>query len=198
MGYNDAGELLPFQGGHNEMVANGLYEGLNGEDRKRLRVHYYVAKDQVMPVHNKFKARSCHSKSKKTSPNLLRSHSDYDMIPVSPRGSEHDANITTVKLMIVDSHLGIQGNGNQDTQSWFHSMEVNIMIDSRAICNDWLEQLRRNQNTQLYGMASQEDGIWRDEDGKEVEGAIGKDPGKLSWVKGVVGAVQRVRGAGGF
>jgi hypothetical protein len=47
-------------------------------------------------------------------------------------------------------------------------------------------------------MASSEDGIWRDEQGNEAEGAIGKDPGRLPWVKGVVGAVQRVRGLGGF
>ncbi|KAJ4289420.1 hypothetical protein N0V88_006900 [Collariella sp. IMI 366227] len=33
-------------------------------------------------------------------------------------------------LMIVDNHIGIQGNGNQDTQSWFHSQEVNLMVDS--------------------------------------------------------------------
>ncbi|KAF2623730.1 phospholipase D/nuclease [Macroventuria anomochaeta] len=163
MGYNDAGELLPFQGGNNEMVANEIYSSMDEEHRKNMRIHYYVAKDQVMPIHNKFKARSCH-----------------------------------IKLMIVDEHVGIQGNGNQDTQSWFHSMEVNIMIDSHEVCKDWLEQLRRNQNTHLYGLASQEDGIWRDEDGKEVEGAIGKDPGKFSWVKGFVGAVQRVRGAGEF
>ncbi|KAF9694204.1 hypothetical protein EKO04_007904 [Ascochyta lentis] len=163
MGYNDAGELLPFQGGNNEMVANETYRGLNEEQKKNLRIHYYVAKDQVYPIHNKFKARSCH-----------------------------------IKLMIVDEHVGIQGNGNQDTQSWFHSMEVNIMIDSHQVCQDWLKQLRRNQNTHLYGLASQEDGIWRDKDGKEVEGAIGKDPGEFSWVKGIVGAVQRVRGAGEF
>jgi hypothetical protein len=62
MGYNDAGELLPFQGGNNEMVANGLYKGMSEEHKKNLRIHYYVAKDQVMPIHNKFKARSCHSK----------------------------------------------------------------------------------------------------------------------------------------
>jgi hypothetical protein len=91
--------------------------------------------------------------------------------------------------MIVDSHLGIQGNGNQDTQSWFHSMEVNIMIDSHAICKDWLEQIRGNQNTRIYGLASQRESIWRDKDGQEVEGAIGKDPRRFSWVKGVVGAV---------
>jgi hypothetical protein len=51
--------------------------------------------------------------------------------------------------MIVDEHVGIQGNGNQDTQSWFHSMEVNIMIDSYEICRDWLDQLKRNQSKSL-------------------------------------------------
>ena len=63
MGYNDSGELLPFQGGNNEMVANELYTKMSEESKKNLRIHYYVAKDQVMPIHNKFKARSCHSKS---------------------------------------------------------------------------------------------------------------------------------------
>lgn len=51
--------------------------------------------------------------------------------------------------MIVDEHVGIQGNGNQDTQSWFHSMEVNIMVDSYEVCKDWMEQLRRNQSKYL-------------------------------------------------
>ncbi|KAJ4366777.1 hypothetical protein N0V83_007302 [Neocucurbitaria cava] len=161
LGYNDSGELLPFQGGTNEMVANKLYLSLEDDERQRLHVHYYVAKDQIRPIHNKFKKRSCH-----------------------------------VKLMIVDGHVGIQGNGNQDTQSWYHSMEVNIMIDSYEVCAGWLEGIARNQNTHQYGAASKEDGIWRDESGNEAEGAIGKDPGRFSWAKGIVGAVQRVRGAG--
>jgi hypothetical protein len=111
LGYNDAGELLPFQGGTNEMIANKLYTQLAPEERKNLHVGYYVGKDQMMPIHNKFKSRSCH-----------------------------------IKLMIVDSHIGIQGNGNQDTQSWFHSQEVNILIDSEAICKAWEEGIRRNQS----------------------------------------------------
>ncbi|KAF1991456.1 hypothetical protein K402DRAFT_322349 [Aulographum hederae CBS 113979] len=165
LGYNDAGELLPGQGGTNEMVANKLYEELGDdeESRSRLKVHYYVAKDQVMPVHDKFKGRSCH-----------------------------------IKLMIVDRHLGIQGNGNQDAQSWFHSQEVNLMIDSEEVCRDWLEALRRNQNTHLYGKADQKDGLWYDEDGKEAPGAIGKNPGHFAWATGIMGAIDRVRGVGGF
>src|SRR5512140_86887 len=56
-----------------------------------------------------------------------------------------------IKLMIVDGRVGIQGNGNQDTQSWFHSQEVNVMIDSAEVCRAWIDGLRRNQNTHVYG-----------------------------------------------
>jgi hypothetical protein len=38
------------------------------------------------------------------------------------------------------------------------------------------------------------DGVWRDAQGSEVESTVAKDPRRLSWVKGVVGAVQRVGG----
>ncbi|KAI9758879.1 MAG: hypothetical protein M4579_002763 [Chaenotheca gracillima] len=163
LGYNDAGELLPFQGGINEMICHKLYTSLEPAQRKNLHTYFYVGKDMVQPIHNKFKRRSAH-----------------------------------VKLLIVDGHIGIQGNGNQDTQSWYHSQEINVMIDSAMICAAWKEGIRRNENTHLYGAMSQEDGIWRDSEGKEAEGSIGLDPGKFSWAKGIVGSVQRVRGVGGF
>jgi hypothetical protein len=100
--------------------------------------------------------------------------------------------------MIVDEHIGIQGNGNQDTQSWYHSQEINVMLDSASICASWVDGIRRNQNTHIYGKVSAEDGIWRDKDGNQPEGSIGVDPGRFSWAKGIIGAVQRVRGAGNF
>jgi len=63
LGYNDAGELLPFQNGTNEMIANRLYNALQSDEEKaRLRIHYYVGKDQTRPIHNSFKKRSCHIK----------------------------------------------------------------------------------------------------------------------------------------
>ncbi|KAF2800563.1 IQ calmodulin-binding motif protein [Melanomma pulvis-pyrius CBS 109.77] len=165
LGYNDAGELLPGQGGTNEMVASSLHTSLSSPEdadaKARLHIHYYVAKDQVEPIHNQFKKRSCH-----------------------------------IKLMVVDGHLGIQGNGNMDTQSWCHSMEVNVMIDSPVVCKGWLEAIESNQNTSTYGRSSPDDGLWRSPTtGAQAEGAIGKDPGRFSWAKGIVGAVQRVRGA---
>jgi phosphatidylserine/phosphatidylglycerophosphate/cardiolipin synthase-like enzyme len=103
-----------------------------------------------------------------------------------------------IKLLIADGRVAVQGSGNQDTQSWFHSMEINIMIDSVEVCEAWREIVERNQNTGRFGKVSTNDGVWRDEEGAGVEGCIGVDPGKFSWAKGIIGAVQRVRGAGGF
>ena len=52
--------------------------------------------------------------------------------------------------MVVDDQVGIQGNGNQDAQSWFHSQETNIMVDSSLICKSWMAGIKRNQsNTDL-------------------------------------------------
>ncbi|KAI1326230.1 phospholipase D/nuclease [Xylariaceae sp. FL0255] len=163
LGYNDAGELLPGQGGHNDMIANKLYTKLSPSGRTHLKWHWYVAKDQTKPVHAGQKKRSCH-----------------------------------IKLMIVDEHIAIQGNGNQDTQSWYHSQEINVMIDSAPLCRAWIEGIRRNQNTGAYGAVSTADGIWRDEHGKMAEGAMGPDAGHFAFAKGVVGAIKRVQGTGGF
>ncbi|KAK0715242.1 hypothetical protein B0H67DRAFT_237017 [Lasiosphaeris hirsuta] len=163
LGYNDAGELLPRQGGHNEMIAHSLYQSLSAAARQHLHYFWYVAKDQKRPLVQSMRKRSCH-----------------------------------IKLMIVDEHIGIQGNGNQDTQSWFHSQEINVMLDSAEVCGAWIDGLRRNQNTHVYGALRKDTGVWVDGEGKEAEGVIGVDPGKFSWAKGFVGAIKRVRGLGGF
>ncbi|KAJ6608617.1 hypothetical protein B0H10DRAFT_2067394 [Mycena sp. CBHHK59/15] len=163
LGYNDAGELLPAQGGTNEMIAHKLYSMLSDAGRARLHYYWYVGADQTVPIVAKKKKRSCH-----------------------------------VKVMIVDEHIGIQGNGNQDTQSWYHSQEINVMFDSATVCKGWIDGLRRNENTHLYGMLDKTDGIWRDENGEQAKDVIGIDPGKFSWAKGFVGAIERVRGTGDF
>lgn len=155
------------QGGHNESVANGLYAKLSPEFHKNLDIYCYVAKDQIHPIHNKFKQRSCH-----------------------------------IKLMIVDDHIAILGSGNQDTQSWYHSQEVNVMMDSVLVCSKIIEGIRQNQNTHLYGQVLKEGddaGCWVDPKTKEqAKGAIGVNAGRFSWAKGVTGAIERVRGVGGF
>ncbi|KAH8764390.1 hypothetical protein F5883DRAFT_498020 [Diaporthe sp. PMI_573] len=163
LGYNDTGELLPMQGGHNDMVAHQLLTLLSPEGKQHLHYFWYVAKDQTRPIIQEKKKRSCH-----------------------------------IKLMIADEHIGIMGNGNQDTQSWYHSQEINVMLDSAAVCRAWIDGLRRNQNTHLYGALDREAGVWVDADGKQADGAIGVDPGRFAWARGVVGAVKRLQGTGGF
>lgn len=158
LGYNDGGELLPGQGGTNEMAAHYLYSHLQPEERQHLKVHYYVAADQDHPIHNNFKQRSCH-----------------------------------IKLMIVDSAVAIQGSGNQDTQSWFHSQEVNVMIDSKLVCQAWREGIERNQNTAMYGRA-REDGCWYDSEGNLAEGSLGTNAGHFSWAKGMMGTLKKAQG----
>lgn len=103
-----------------------------------------------------------------------------------------------IKLMIVDCQIAIMGNGNQDTQSWFHSQEINLLLDSPEICRSWTDALRRCQNTHIYGGLDPTEGVWKYDEGKQVEGAIGVDPGKFSWLRGIVGAVRRFQGTGGF
>ncbi|KAI0482241.1 hypothetical protein GGR56DRAFT_619132 [Xylariaceae sp. FL0804] len=167
LGYNDAGELLPMQGGHNEGVSHRLHAALSEAARPRLHWHWYVGKDQTRPLSSGSppKRRSCH-----------------------------------VKLMIVDEAVGIVGSGNQDTQSWFHSQEVNVLVDAPDVCACWVDALRRNQNTGARGAVDNADGVWRDHegDGKEAPGAMGVDAGKFGWATGLVGAVKRVKGTGGF
>ncbi|KAH8678575.1 hypothetical protein BGZ60DRAFT_468049 [Tricladium varicosporioides] len=163
LGYNDTGELLPMQGGTNEMIAHKLYTSLSPSAKPHLHYFFYTGKDQTVPIIAKKKKRSCH-----------------------------------IKVMIVDEHIGIQGNGNQDTQSWYHSQETNVMFDSEEVCRGWIDGLRRNQNTHVYGEVSKNDGIWRDGEGREAEGVIGVDPGRFSWAKGFIGAINRVRGTGDF
>ncbi|EMC96773.1 hypothetical protein BAUCODRAFT_34168 [Baudoinia panamericana UAMH 10762] len=99
-----------------------------------------------------------------------------------------------IKLLIADEQVAVQGSGNQDTQSWFHSQEVNIMIDSPTVCKAWREGIERNQNTRQYGRAK-EDGCWYDKDGELAEGSMGTKPGKLDRVKGAWGMFQKARGA---
>lgn len=159
-GYNDAGEIIPGQGGTNDQVAHALVSSLPEKERALLHIYNYVGKDQDHPIHQSLKQRSCH-----------------------------------IKLLIVDSYVGIQGSGNQDTQSWYHSQELNVMIDSQEICERWREGIERNQNTKEFGEVA-EDGIWRDGEGKTGEGYMG-NPGVVEGLfKGVAGMVRKMRNVG--
>lgn len=71
-----------------------------------------------------------------------------------------------VKYAQFDGQVAIIGSGNQDTQSWYHSQEINVMVDDRQIVGEWDRGLRRNQSTHLYGKVDS-DGIWRGRTGAE-------------------------------
>lgn len=184
LGYNDAGELLPFQNGTNEMIANRLYNSLESDEEKsHLRICYYVGKDQTCPIHNSFKKRSCHIK----------------LMIVDEQIAIQGISTTNLDLGIFNLANLVAGNGNLDTQSFFHSQEINLLIDSAMVCRAWTQLINGNQNTAKYGAASTKDGCWHDPKTNEMPaGSMGPVPGHFSWAKGVVGAIQRVRGVGGF
>lgn len=102
-----------------------------------------------------------------------------------------------IKLLIADDCVGIQGSGNQDTQSWFHSQEINVMVDSEEICRKWREGIDRNQNTKQFGRVAA-DGIWRDQQGEPGRGYTGNPGPVKGLVQGVVGMALKSQGLGGF
>jgi len=159
LGYNDAGEMLPGQGGTNEQAAKKLYQSLTSEEAKsRLNIFFYVAADQTEPKHNTFKQRSCH-----------------------------------IKLLIADEQVAIQGSGNQDTQTWYHSQEVNVMIDSAEVCKFWRAGIERNQNTAKYGRVA-EDGYWHDANGKIAKGSTKSGGGIAAAFQGAMGMLRKAQG----
>jgi len=164
LGFNDLGEMIPFQGGTNEEVVGKMYKKLNEHRMGRyLKVYWYTAKDQSKPMNAAEKKRNCH-----------------------------------VKFLAVDDQVAIFGNGNQDTQSWFHSQEINVMVDSASLVSEWLKGINANQNTLLYGKVDDKDGVWRDEEGNELKASGLGGGGPLGRLKGLSGAIKRVRGTGGF
>ncbi len=51
------------------------------------------------------------------------------------------------------------------------------MIDSEALYAEWLGALRRNQNTEMFVRV----GVWRDAEGRAVEGGDWAWGWKCSW-----------------
>ncbi|KAH9968566.1 hypothetical protein BJV74DRAFT_784951 [Russula compacta] len=166
LGFNDQGEMIPFQGGTNEEVVHNMYTTLNSEgngSEKYLEVFWYTGKDQIKPLDAAMKKRNCH-----------------------------------VKFMAVDDQLAILGNGNQDTQSWFHSQEANVMVDSPELVGEWLRGIDANQNTRLHGRVSDEDGIWRGEDGEDIQATGVAASSFFKRLKGLYKLTRKIRGTGGF
>ncbi|UJR24611.1 hypothetical protein I4U23_005986 [Adineta vaga] len=64
-----------------------------------------------------------------------------------------------IKFMSIDDQVAIVGSGNMDTQTWFHSQEMNTMIDSPVIVKEWMNALYTNQSTNEYGRLN-DNGEW--------------------------------------
>jgi len=72
------------------------------------------------------------------------------------------------------------------------------MIDSPPLVSEWIKGINANQNTLLYGKVDTKDGIWRDKEGNALQASGISGGGPLGRLKGLTGAVKRVRGTGGF
>ncbi|WRT70959.1 uncharacterized protein IL334_007958 [Kwoniella shivajii] len=73
-----------------------------------------------------------------------------------------------------------------------------MLLSSHLICSEWREAIESNQNTKFYGLVDPADGKWRDSRGKELPGVPKPPKGPMKSLVGVKGAIQRVRGEGGF
>jgi len=71
------------------------------------------------------------------------------------------------------------------------------MVDSPEMCSEWHAGLDANQNTARFGKVDEKDGYWKDKEGNAVDSKLGKG-GASQLVKGLMGAVARVQGKGGF
>ncbi|EKM54954.1 uncharacterized protein PHACADRAFT_255202 [Phanerochaete carnosa HHB-10118-sp] len=168
LGYNDQGEMLPMQGGTNSKVFAKMCDVLSKE-----------GESSGQDLRQNLRASWYTAK-------------DRDR-PVDASKKERNCH---VKFCCIDEQVTILGNGNQDAQSWYHSQEANVMVDSPALAREWLRALNHNQNSATLGPVGR-DGVWRDADGNEVASSGGMG-GPLNVAKGMLNAVARVQGKGGF
>lgn len=55
-----------------------------------------------------------------------------------------------IKFLAADDQVTILGSGNQDTQSWYHSQEVNVMVDSPVLTKLWIRMMSSHGNSQKH------------------------------------------------
>ena len=72
-----------------------------------------------------------------------------------------------------------------------------MLVDSPALCAEWWAGLNANQNTLRFGRVDA-DGVWRDSEGRAVQSSGTEKTGMFGGLKGISGAIARVRGKGGF
>jgi len=60
-----------------------------------------------------------------------------------------------------------------DTQSWFHSQETNVMIDSAQLVKEWKEVFEANENTGRFGLTDEHGNLISEEPVPEKKGIGG-------------------------
>eukprot|EP01111_Echinosteliopsis_oligospora_P016142 TRINITY_DN6593_c0_g1_i1.p1 TRINITY_DN6593_c0_g1~~TRINITY_DN6593_c0_g1_i1.p1 ORF type:complete len:511 (+),score=110.86 TRINITY_DN6593_c0_g1_i1:62-1594(+) len=57
-----------------------------------------------------------------------------------------------IKFLSADGQIAMMGSGNMDTQTWFHSQEVNVVIDSALLVKEWTDLFEAFQKTTTSGL----------------------------------------------
>jgi phosphatidylserine/phosphatidylglycerophosphate/cardiolipin synthase-like enzyme len=109
LGFNDSTESLPGQGGTNEANVDELLDWA----RKQFG-----------------NDRGCELVR-------FRWYSRDGVSPVDGHADDHGVGASHTKYMSVDGQLTIVGSANMDTQSWNHSGEADVAIDSRDVAADF-------------------------------------------------------------
>ena len=72
------------------------------------------------------------------------------------------------------------------------------MVDSPELVSSWLRGINANQNTFLYGRVSDKDGIWRSEDGEEIQASGVGTSSFIKRIRGLWKVMGRISGRGKF
>ncbi|GHJ89197.1 hypothetical protein NliqN6_5599 [Naganishia liquefaciens] len=110
---------------------------------------------------------------------------------IRPLNAVHKQRNCHIKFAMFDDEVAILGNGNMDTQSWMHSQETNIMINSKEVIAEMMATLYSNQNTHLYGLVGT-DGIWRDAEGKDMNHYDSLKKGRHQGLAGIIQFIKTI------
>jgi hypothetical protein len=72
------------------------------------------------------------------------------------------------------------------------------MVDSPELVGAWMRGIDSNQNTRLYGRVSDQDGIWRDQDGEVIQASGVAASSFFKRLLGLYGVMQRISVSGKF
>lgn len=101
-------------------MVDRLYKILVKDKKEQyLKVYWYTGKDQVRPLNAVKKQRNCHIK--------FAAYDDEVMI--IGNGNQGGSNLRHLSLF---KAWEVGGADGADSQSWFHSQEVNVMIDNKV------------------------------------------------------------------